>query len=132
MFEKRTKRWGSEQVVFYGPYIVKRLVINGVTSMHYHNAKTETIIVEHGTLYVDTPDKTHVLEPGDTLTLYENQRHSMRGLDAVYIECSTPQLYDSVRVATCSSCGYDDVFSVPNSEPPQFFCRGCNENFTLE
>ena len=132
MFEKRTKRWGSEQVIFYGPYIVKRLTINGNTSMHYHNAKTETIVVELGTLYVDTPNETHVLGPGGTLTLYEGQHHSMRGDDAVYIECSTPQLYDSVRVAVCPLCGYNDVFSVANSEPPQFICRGCNEDFTCE
>ena len=103
MYEKREKRWGSETVIFYGPYLVKRLVIDGTTSMHYHNGKTETIIVESGVLGVEVEDGTHYLNPGETLTLYEQQRHRMFG-SATYIECSTPQLYDSVRSEQCPHC----------------------------
>lgn len=128
MYAERVKRWGKETVIFHGPYLVKRLEINGRTSMHYHCAKTETIVVEKGELIIDFLHDSISLLPGGTLTIHESVPHRMSGI-ATYIECSTPQLMDAVRVASCPSCGSSDVYPHPTDEPT-FTCRSCHNAFT--
>lgn len=88
--------------------------------MHWHNCKTETIIVETGILIVsfqsDCPIEVDgrafdvkagadiYLNPGMTMTIFEGQQsaHSMRSVEgAHYIEASTPHKVDSERLYLC-------------------------------
>lgn len=88
--------------------------------MHWHNCKTETIIVEDGELIIsfqsDVPVMLHgqpynvkagedvYLAPGDTMTIFEGQQsaHSMRSIEgATYLEASTPHMVDSERLYLC-------------------------------
>lgn len=82
--------------------MVKRLhMIKGQRcSLQYHRHKIETIIMISGTLLIT---RNHIedilLNPGDYLTILAGQKHRMEGItDAVYLEASTPELDDTVRI----------------------------------
>lgn len=102
----REKRWGAEEIIEFGPYLVKRLTIEPgkTTSMHFHYAKRETIYVLKGTLVIHFDDSRRdalVLEEGDDCTIPEGRSNahrmeSERGCE--YLECSTPQIDDSERL----------------------------------
>jgi uncharacterized cupin superfamily protein len=121
-----SKRWGSETILFYGPYLVKRLKLNAgwSTSIHWHNCKTETIIVESGILQVVFDDPTVdiidvdgerqpagdvvSLIDGESITIFEGRQsaHAMRSTTGCsYIEASTPHTVDSERVRACDDWG---------------------------
>lgn len=99
------KRWGSEEILELGPYLVKRLKLNAgkTTSMHFHYAKRETIYVLHGILRVQFDDGRDPWfgRPGEVLTIPEGRAnaHAMSSeVGCEYIECSTPQVTDSERL----------------------------------
>jgi len=101
------KRWGHEEMIYLGPYMVKRIVLKSGkhTSMHYHAFKTETLIIEPpGVLLVRFDDGRIVrLEPHETLTIPNGRAHAHQminegGVTVSYIEASTPHPTDSFRV----------------------------------
>jgi mannose-6-phosphate isomerase-like protein (cupin superfamily) len=96
---------GTEEVLFSGAYMVKRLVLlpAAQTSMHFHYAKCETLIVVAGSLAVCFDQGGPVyLGPGDHLSIREGRIHAHRMTagpnGCEFIECSTPHPGDSERL----------------------------------
>lgn len=97
---------GTEEVLFSGPYMLKRIVLvaGARTSVHFHYCKTETNVVVEGQLRIELEDGTHVtLLPGEHHTLREGRvnAHRMIALgdtDCVFLEASTPHPGDSERL----------------------------------
>lgn len=89
-----------------GRFVVKRITLETGkrTSFQYHKAKSEYVIAIGGALKVETvsPDERlwNTLRPGTVGMLIEpGTVHRMTALDrAVYIEASTPELDDVVRL----------------------------------
>ncbi len=102
------KPWGREEILENnGRYVLKRLFMNHghQCSLQYHEKKHETLIVISGSLLVSfglsVDELEHIsLEPGDHLALPENTIHRcMARGDTVYLEASTAELDDVVRLA---------------------------------
>ena len=101
------KPWGKEELLEKNErYMFKRLtMIKGhACSLQYHEKKAETVYLLSGSLKVYIGDKEDVLDqiimkPHDSLTLYPYKIHRMEALeDSVYLEASTPELEDVVRL----------------------------------
>jgi mannose-6-phosphate isomerase-like protein (cupin superfamily) len=103
------KPWGYEEILEVNDkYVVKRLFMKAGNrcSLQYHEQKRETILVISGTLLFTTnfegSDSTWediVLNPGDCHTIVPGRTHRMEGItDVIYLETSTPELDDVVRV----------------------------------
>lgn len=102
------KPWGKEEVIeINDKYMVKRLTMKAGNrcSLQYHNEKTETIYVVSGILRIIqgvTQDSLEegVYGAGDSVTIQPGCIHRMEGIqDAVYLEASTPEFDDVVRLA---------------------------------
>lgn len=97
------KPWGKEEILEINDhYMVKRLSMKQGCrcSSQYHRYKVETIIVVSGILLV-TINNTEdiILNPGDHLTILPRTVHRMEGKErTVYLECSTPEIDDVVRL----------------------------------
>lgn len=96
------KPWGSEDLFEVNEhYVVKILTMNQghQCSKQYHQKKKETIYVLSGVLEVKLEDKSLLLTEGNGVTLSPGVVHRMYGVtDCRYLECSTPELEDVVRV----------------------------------
>ena len=101
------KPWGREEVVeINDKYMVKKLTMwaGHRCSLQYHNFKRETIYVLSGVLKIvqgTTQDRLEhkVYRSGDTITIPPGLIHRMEGVeDAVYLEASTPEMDDVVRL----------------------------------
>lgn len=96
------KPWGSENLLeVNGAYAVKLLKIKKghQCSLQYHEKKRETIYVLEGRLRITVDKYTYNLERGADLTIASGAVHRMYGTtDCQYLECSTPELDDVVRV----------------------------------
>jgi mannose-6-phosphate isomerase len=102
------KPWGREEVIeINDKYMVKKLTMwaGHRCSLQYHNIKKETIYVLSGVLNIiqgttqDTLVDKHY-RPGDTVTIPPGLIHRMEGIeDSVYLEASTPEMDDVVRLA---------------------------------
>lgn len=108
------KPWGREELLeVNNNYVVKRLTMYSGErcSCQYHREKIETVYVLHGELTVklaelnlmdETPVFSRVvyLRPGDLITILPGEVHTMlaEAGDVVYLESSTPQLTDVVRL----------------------------------
>ena len=98
------KPWGQEEILETNEhYTVKRLtMLNGhQCSKQYHNKKTETIYVIYGilTLWLYSGEKL-LLDPGNVWTIKPKEIHRMGAQNGIviYLECSTSQLDDVVRM----------------------------------
>jgi mannose-6-phosphate isomerase len=107
LFDKIEKPWGYEELVECNDnYVVKKLFMKqgNACSIQYHELKTETIIVLSGKLQIYIGDDINNLDSkiftsGDTITVRPYTIHRMEALeDSLYIECSTNQLWDVVRL----------------------------------
>jgi len=75
-------------------------------SLQYHNVKDETIMIQSGTLLLETRAKDergelqrHELKPGDVFHVTPGTVHRMTGItDCDIVEVSTPELDDVVRL----------------------------------
>ena len=69
-------------------------------SLQYHRYKLETIYVLSGVLELNKNNNLIIIKPGSSVTLEKNVTHRMKALktNTYYIECSTPQLKDIVRI----------------------------------
>ena len=101
------KPWGKEELIEYNDnYVVKKLYMkaNECCSMQYHELKRETIYVLKGKLklYIGSDiDNLEIKEmiPGDKITITPYTIHRMEGIDdSEYLECSTPELWDVIRL----------------------------------
>jgi mannose-6-phosphate isomerase len=101
------KPWGREEVIeINSKYMVKKLTMwaGHRCSLQYHNVKKETIYVLSGVLNIvqgttlDTLVGKHY-RSGDTVTIPPGLIHRMEGVeDSVYLEASTPEMDDVVRL----------------------------------
>lgn len=101
------KPWGQEELLEKNEhYMVKRLTMwkDQCCSIQYHEEKIETVYLLSGKLRVYVGENLEtlspvIMEPGDNMTLTPGVVHRMEGVeDAVYLEASTPQLEDVVRL----------------------------------
>lgn len=101
------KPWGKEELLEHNSkYMFKRLTMlkGHACSLQYHEVKTESVYVLSGVLKLFLGDNEHELEErlmhhGDFITLHPFKVHRMEAIeDAVYLEASTPELEDVVRL----------------------------------
>jgi mannose-6-phosphate isomerase len=101
------KPWGKEEVIEINEhYMVKKLTMwkGHRCSLQYHNQKKETIYVLSGQLKIysgvsENELTVKIYSPNDTITLLPGTIHRMEGVeDCVYLEASTPQMEDVVRI----------------------------------
>ena len=101
------KPWGKEEVIEINEhYMVKKLTMwkGHRCSLQYHNQKKETIYVLSGQLKIHSGPSENELtvkiySHNDTVTLLPGTIHRMEGVeDCVYLEASTPQMEDVVRI----------------------------------
>ena len=102
------KPWGQEEIIEINDrYMMKRLTMwkGHSCSLQYHRHKKETIFVLSGRLRISLgPNKdelsSRVYTKGETITISPGEIHRMEGVeDSVYLEASTPELDDVVRLA---------------------------------
>ena len=102
------KPWGREEVIeINDKYMVKKLTMfaGHRCSLQFHNIKKETIYVLSGVLKIIQGSSQDALEEkiyrsGDTITIAPGLIHRMEGVeDCVYLEASTPEIEDVVRLA---------------------------------
>jgi len=102
------KPWGKEEVIEINDrYMMKKLTMwkDHRCSLQYHNHKKETIYVLSGQLRIyvgPTKDElsSKVYGPDETITLEPGVVHRMEGVeDCIYLEASTPEMHDVVRLS---------------------------------
>tara|TARA_B100001996_G_scaffold383058_1_gene377192 strand:- start:2874 stop:3206 length:333 start_codon:yes stop_codon:yes gene_type:complete len=97
------KPWGSEELLEKNEfYVLKKLTMNAghQCSLQYHNQKHETVYVLEGELHLFFEDKWRICSPGDVVVIPPKAVHRMKAVEekAVYLESSTTQLDDVVRI----------------------------------
>ncbi len=101
------KPWGKEEVIEINDrYMMKKLTMwkGHRCSIQYHNIKRETIYVLSGQLRIysgPTQEKmeSRIFQSGETITLLPGVVHRMEAVeDSVYLEASTPEMDDVVRL----------------------------------
>jgi mannose-6-phosphate isomerase len=101
------KPWGAEELLEKNEsYVVKRLIMNEdhCCSLQYHEQKHETVYLLEGKLLIThgfTVDQLRetVMLPGDFFVVPPKMIHRMKAVvDSVYLEASTPQLNDVIRL----------------------------------
>jgi len=101
------KPWGREEVIEINDrYMVKKLTMNKGhrCSIQYHNKKIETIYVLSGELriYYGSEKKkleSKIFKASETITIVPKVIHRMEAVeDSVYLEASTPEMDDVVRL----------------------------------
>lgn len=103
--EVTIKPWGKEELLEKNQfYALKKLYMkaNHRCSLQQHLKKTETIVIVEGVLKLTLQDplQEHLLFVGDFFTIHPKRIHRMSALtqDVVYLETSTPELDDLVRI----------------------------------
>tara|TARA_B110000027_G_scaffold128637_1_gene149217 strand:+ start:2542 stop:2886 length:345 start_codon:yes stop_codon:yes gene_type:complete len=101
------KPWGKEEVIEINEkYMMKKLTMwkGHRCSLQFHNHKKETIYVLSGQLtIISGPDQNNltgkIYVAGDSITISPGTVHRMEGAeDSVYLEASTPEMDDVVRL----------------------------------
>ena len=96
------KPWGHEEIIHNDKYVVKKLLMKKDCrcSLQYHEYKTETIIVLSGVLTIELEGETLNLKEKETITIFPYQKHRMSALknDCLYLEASTNELEDVIRI----------------------------------
>ena len=107
LFTKIEKPWGYEELIECNDkYVVKKLFMTkgNACSIQYHELKTETIVVLSGKLNIYIGDSVETLQYkeytfGDTITIKPYTVHRMEAVeDSLYIESSTNELWDVIRL----------------------------------
>lgn len=102
------KPWGKEEVIEINDrYMMKKLTMwkGHRCSMQYHNVKCETIYVLSGQLRIyvgENVDRigSRIYAGGESITIFPGTVHRMEAVeDAVYLEASTPEMDDVVRLS---------------------------------
>jgi mannose-6-phosphate isomerase-like protein (cupin superfamily) len=107
-YKKFIKPWGYELLLEKNKnYMLKKLFMKKGhrCSLQFHNKKTETLYILSGKLNIYTGSsakklKSKIFLPNEILTLKPKIIHRMKALsDCTYLETSTPQLLDVVRIS---------------------------------
>ena len=102
------KPWGKEEIVeLNNKYMLKKLTMKKGhrCSLQYHNKKKETIYVLSGKLCIFYGKnkkrlKSKIFYPNMSVTINPGIVHRMMAVkDSVYLEASTPQNHDVVRLS---------------------------------
>lgn len=98
------KPWGFEEILeTNNKYTVKKLMMRDgqQCSYQYHEKKMETILVLSGKLTIVFENGERVYESGAVITIkpFEKHRMAARSGDSLYLECSTSELDDVVRIS---------------------------------
>jgi mannose-6-phosphate isomerase len=102
------KPWGREEVVEINErYMMKKLTMwkDHRCSLQFHHVKRETIYVLSGQLRIHAGPSQGALESriygaGETITIAPGTVHRMEAVeDSVYLEASTPEMDDVVRLS---------------------------------
>jgi mannose-6-phosphate isomerase len=102
------KPWGREEVVEINErYMMKKLTMwkGHRCSLQFHNVKRETIYVLSGQLRIyagesQTTLAARIYTAGETITIAPGTVHRMEAVeDSVYLEASTPEMEDVVRLS---------------------------------
>ncbi len=102
------KPWGKEEVIEINDrYMMKKLTMwrGHRCSLQYHNKKQETIYVISGQLRIFYDSGQEHLDskdfgPDEYITLKTGVVHRMEAVeDSVYLEASTPEMEDVVRLS---------------------------------
>ena len=102
------KPWGKEEVLEINDrYLMKKLTMHKGhrCSLQYHEIKKETIYVVSGALKIlvgPTKEALHskVYQAHESITIAPKEVHRMEAMeDCVYLEASTPEMDDVVRVS---------------------------------
>jgi mannose-6-phosphate isomerase-like protein (cupin superfamily) len=102
------KPWGKEVwLELNESYCFKELYLNPGqrTSFQYHEHKIETLYVLEGELWTLLENESRelkevLLKPGESLTVLPFKKHRMFTKDkpAKYLEASTPEVHDVIRI----------------------------------
>ena len=97
------KPWGYEEILETNPkYTLKKLFMKkgNQCSFQYHEKKMETILAVEGDLVIVLEKGELVLKPGEVVTIkpFEHHRMFARDEDCLYLEASTSELDDVVRI----------------------------------
>ena len=101
------KPWGKEEVIeINDKYMMKKLTMlkGHRCSLQLHNHKKETIYVLSGQLrIISGPDQDNltgkIYREGESITISPGVVHRMEGVeDSIYLEASTPEMDDVVRL----------------------------------
>ena len=102
MSKVTTKPWGRELLCEVNTdYAVKILVMNAgeKCSLQKHNKKRETFVLITGTMLFTHKGATRQLQPVQAITIEPGEVHQMEAVTNItYVECSTPELDDVVRL----------------------------------
>lgn len=102
------KPWGSEEVVeINDKYMMKKLTMRAGhrCSLQFHNQKKETIYVLSGRLKIISGESVdnlgeRIYVVGESITIPPRLVHRMEAVeDSVYLEASTPEMDDVVRLS---------------------------------
>lgn len=98
------KPWGHEEILETNPqYTVKRLLMRKghQCSYQYHEKKKETIYCLNGNLHIVGQNEEKILKKGEYVTIPPFEKHRMKAVeeDVLYLECSTSELDDIVRIS---------------------------------
>lgn len=110
------KPWGKEEVIEINErYMMKKLTMlkGHRCSLQYHKVKQETIYVLSGRLRIHSGKSAKELEskvygPDESITITPFTVHRMEAVeDCVYLEASTPEMEDVVRLSDDYQRGTD-------------------------
>jgi mannose-1-phosphate guanylyltransferase len=97
------KPWGQEEILETNDYYtVKRITMyrGHQCSLQRHTEKLETFVLLEGKMLLIDDNRQHRLHPGAVFTIKPGVIHRMAAItDIVYLECSTSQLDDVVRLS---------------------------------
>ena len=97
------KPWGKEEILETNEhYTVKRIWMNKgcQCSLQKHSEKKETFVLIEGLMQFTHNGKTRTLHAGKFATIEPGEVHRMAAMtNIVYLECSTSQLDDVVRLS---------------------------------
>ena len=101
--EKTDKPWGYEEwIEINDNYVVKRLFMKkgNKCSLQYHQKKKETVMILKGTITLILNNQKKIMKPFDVITIDPGDVHRMyaESDDCLYMECSTVELDDVVRI----------------------------------
>ena len=104
MINKRiNKPWGYEELIeLNSKYCLKKLFMKKGhrCSLQYHKKKIETIYVLEGILTIEINKEIINLNPNESKTISVRDIHRMSAVesDVLYLESSTPELEDVIRI----------------------------------
>ena len=93
----------EEQILYKGFYVVKKITIKPGcgTLLQYHKKRVKTIVVQKGTLCIETEEKKEEIKSGQFVHIKKEVKHKIyneTNKDLILIESSTNDLEDIVEM----------------------------------